>query len=59
MYYKKKARVRKVENDFWAEIQELKSRDILKIHQVHLRCVVPVLLGHKEYRKRGGNTEIR
>lgn len=53
MYYKKKARVRKVENEFWAEIQELGSRDILKIHQIHLRCVVPVILAHIEHRKRG------
>lgn len=42
MYYKKKAKVRRVDEDLWAEIQELDSRDIIRIHQLHLRCVVPV-----------------
>lgn len=42
LYYKKKGRVLRVVEDSWAEIEELKGKDVLRVHESQLRCVVPV-----------------
>jgi hypothetical protein len=60
MYFGLKGRVRRVAEDLWAEVEELKSLDVLRIHQELLKTVVPnigrdvVILKSGEYRKATG-----
>ena len=42
MYLKQKARIKKTLDGCWAEVEDIRSGDVLRIHQSHLRCVVPV-----------------
>ena len=43
MYFKQKAIVKRTLPENWAELEDLRSGDLLKMHQSNLRCVVPVV----------------
>lgn len=55
-----KGRVRRVADDVFAEVEELESKDVIRVHQDLLRVVVPsvgrkvVVLQQGPFRKREG-----
>lgn len=59
LYYKKKVRVLRVVEESWAEVEELKSKDVLKVHESMLRCVVPVNGGNAGFGEGSAGLEAR